>query len=42
MPWREEVGWGGREAANDGATSRLVEVFQFGEIGSAQERKPSG
>ena len=26
---------GGREAAGDGATSRSVEAFQFGNIGSA-------
>ena len=26
---------GGREAAGDGATSRSVEAFQFGEIGNA-------
>ena len=26
---------GGREAAGDGATGRLVEAFQFGDIGNA-------
>ena len=26
---------GGREAASDGATGRLVKAFQFGDIGSA-------
>ena len=32
---------GGREAAGDGATGRSTKAFQFGEIGSAKERKPS-
>ena len=27
--------WGGREAAGDGATSRSVKAFQFGDIGNA-------
>ena len=34
-PWREEGDRGGQEAVSDGATSRLVEVFQFGNIGNA-------
>ena len=33
---------GRREAAGDGATGRSVKAFQFGKIGSAEERKPSG
>ena len=33
---------GGREAAGGGATGCLVETFQFGKIGNAQERRPSG
>ena len=32
---------GRREAAGNGATGRSVEAFQFGDIGNAQERKPS-
>ena len=35
------TGRGAREAS-DGATSRSVEAFQFGDIGNALERKPSG
>ena len=33
---------GGRGAAGDGANGRSVEAFQFGDIGGALERKPSG
>ena len=33
---------GGREAAGDGATSRSLKAFQFGDVGNAMKRKPSG
>ena len=36
MPQRGEVGRGGREAAEDGATSRSVNAFQFDDIGNIQ------
>ena len=33
---------GGQEVAGDGATGRSVKAFQFGNIGNAYKRKPSG
>ena len=33
---------GGREEAGCGAAGRSVQAFQFGEIGSAKERKSFG
>ena len=36
------IGEDEREAAKDGATSRAVKAFQFGDICNAKERKPSG
>ena len=35
---RSEIG----EEAGDGTTSHRVKAFQFGDIGNAYERKPSG
>ena len=29
------MGWGTTRGSNDGATGRLAEAFQFGEIGNA-------
>ena len=36
--WDREI----REAAGDGATSRLVKMFEFGKIDNVKKRKPSG
>ena len=33
---------GGREAAGDGASGRLIKAFQLGNIGNAKKRKPCG
>ena len=41
-PQREEEDRGGREAADDGATSRLVKAFQFHGIGNAKKGNHSG
>ena len=38
----EKRDWRGRKATGDGATSRSVKTFQFGNIGHVKERKPSG